>query len=64
MHHTGGRLMSSETKCDILDDLFHGAAFAAFVDESIEAKSLPCAERVKYRAYDYYEEALAIRNAS
>lgn len=48
---------------EILDDLFHGAAFAAFVEEAGLAKGLPCPIRTRQRAYRYYEEALAEKNA-
>lgn len=54
----------SATYNDVLDDLFHGSAFAAFIDEMAEAKAMPCSNRVKYRAYDYYEESLAERQDS
>lgn len=46
---------------DILDDLFHGCAFAAYVDQAIEEKGPPDSERTRRRAYRYYEEALADR---
>jgi hypothetical protein len=47
---------------DILDDPFHGAAFAAYVDEMLIAKGPPCPKRTQQRAYRYYEEALAEKN--
>lgn len=47
---------------DILDDIFHGAAFAAFVEEASLAKCEPCPERTKHRAYRYFEAALAEKN--
>jgi hypothetical protein len=46
----------------ILDDLFHGAAFAAFVEEAAATRTMPCPNATKYRAYRYYEEALAKKN--
>lgn len=46
----------------ILDDLFHGAAFAAFVTEAIESGKAPCPTATKYRAYAYYEAGLAEKN--
>lgn len=46
----------------LLDDLFHGAAIAAFVEEAILAKRSPCPIKTKRRAYRYYEEALAEKN--
>jgi hypothetical protein len=44
---------------EILDDLFHGAAFAAFVDEICMTGNLPESDLTKARAYRYYGEALA-----
>ena len=44
---------------DIMDDLFHGCAFAAFVEEAAEAGGSPCMEKTRQRAYRYFEEALA-----
>lgn len=49
---------------DILDDLFHGAAFAAFVEEALLAGRAPCPTATKYGAYGYYEQALATKNAA
>lgn len=47
---------------DILDDLFHGCAFAAFVELSIGRKGPPDMEATRERAFCYYEEELARRN--
>lgn len=47
---------------DILDDLFHGCAFAAYLEEARTCQSWPDPEAVKRRAYKLYEEALAERN--
>ena len=47
----------------ILDDLFHGVAFKAFVEEALLTGGPPCPERTRQRAYRYYEDALARRNA-
>lgn len=44
---------------DILDDLFHGCAFAAFVEEAAKAGGPPCSELTRRRAFRYFEEALA-----
>ncbi|MGE3777852.1 MAG: hypothetical protein AB7F89_11745 [Pirellulaceae bacterium] len=49
---------------DILDDLFHGAAFAAYLDEAALAKGPPCPQKTRQRAYRYYEEWLAEKNAA
>jgi hypothetical protein len=47
---------------DILDDPFHGAAFAAYVDEAAISSGSPCPERTRLRAYRYFEEALKEHN--
>ena len=52
------------TDDDILDDLFLGCAFAAFIDQSIEQRGPPDQEATRRRAYQLYEEALAERNAA
>ncbi len=47
-----------------LDDLFLGCAFAAYVEQArYERQSPPDSEATRERAYGYYEEALAARNA-
>lgn len=56
--------MTTNDDDSILDDLFHGVAFAAFVEESILAQAFPCPTKTRTRAYRYYEEALAAKNAS
>jgi hypothetical protein len=48
----------------IMDDLFHGCAFAAFVDEARLVRGWPDSEAVRRRAYAYYESALAERHNS
>jgi hypothetical protein len=47
---------------DILDELFHGCAFIAFVEVSHACRGWPESESVKRRAYRLYEEALAELN--
>jgi hypothetical protein len=47
---------------NIWDDPFHGAAFAAFVDEATMSQGPPCPERTRMRAYQYFEQALAEKN--
>jgi hypothetical protein len=47
---------------DILDDLFQGCSFAAFLDEAREQGSWPDPELTRRRAYGYYETALAERS--
>lgn len=48
---------------DILDDLFHGCAFSAFVEQAIVQGGPPDMEATRRRAFQLYEEALAARNA-
>lgn len=53
--------MSDAQTDDILDDLFHGCAFAAFVEQAALTGGSPCPEATRRLAYRYYEEALAAR---
>ena len=53
--------MNNARTDDILDDLFHGCAFAAFVEQAALTGGLPCPEATRRLAYRYYEEALAAR---
>lgn len=48
---------------DILDDLFHGCAWAAFLDQAVVQQGWPDSDATRRRAYAYYEEALACKNA-
>ena len=48
---------------EILDDLFHGCAFAAFVEQAIEQGGPPDMEATKRRAFQFYEEALALKSS-
>ncbi len=48
---------------DIFDDLFHGCALAAYLDEmAASGASPPDCEATRVRAFRYYEEALAEKN--
>jgi hypothetical protein len=47
---------------EILDDLFHACAFAAFVQQAIDQKGPPDIEATRRRAYRLYEDALAERD--
>jgi hypothetical protein len=50
---------------NILDELFHGCALAAWLDQAAEEGNWPPdSEATKYRAYRYYEEALAEMNTA
>jgi len=47
---------------DILDSLFHGCAWAAYLDQAAEEGGWPSREGTRRRAYRYYEDALAAKN--
>jgi hypothetical protein len=47
---------------ELLDDIFHGCAFAAFVEQAIAQGGPPDREATRVRAYRYYEDALAAKN--
>jgi hypothetical protein len=42
-------------------DVFHGSAWAAYIDQAIAEQGWPGEERTRARAYRYYEEELARR---
>lgn len=44
---------------DIMDDLFHGCAFVAYIEEATKAGGEPCSELTRRRAFQYFEAALA-----
>jgi hypothetical protein len=46
---------------DILDDLFHGCALAAYVELAIVAGGTPDSEETRRLAFEFYEAALAAR---
>jgi hypothetical protein len=46
----------------ILDDLFHGCALVAFVEQSRQEQGWPQPEATRQRAYDLYERLLASRH--
>jgi hypothetical protein len=47
----------------ILDDLFHGCALSAFVEQALRQGAWPDPEATRRAAYDLYERALAKKNA-
>ncbi len=49
---------------EIFDDLFHGCALAAYLDQAHEQQGWPDPEATRRRAYRYYENALAEKNAA
>lgn len=52
----------SECLDDILDDLFHGCAFAAFLELAATRGGWPCPDATRRLTYQFYEEALAEKN--
>lgn len=48
---------------ELLDDLFHGCAVAAYIEVARQQAGPPCAETTRQRAYELYEQALAARGA-
>jgi len=50
------------TDDDILDSVFHGCAFAAFIDQAREEGGPPDMEATRRRAFAYYEQELALKN--
>jgi hypothetical protein len=55
--------MSAEND-DTLDGLFHGCALAAFIDQAEQQLGWPDRELTRRRAFAYYEQALAAKNAA
>ena len=49
---------------DIFDSLFHNAAWAAFLDQAEDERGWPSCEGTRHRAFAYYEQALAAKNAA
>jgi hypothetical protein len=49
---------------DILDSLFHGAAWRAYAELVAEQGFPPDSEATRRRAYDYYEQALREKDAA
>jgi hypothetical protein len=50
------------TTADILDDLFPACALAAFLEQAAIEQGWPDSEATRRRAYQIYEEALAVKN--
>ena len=49
---------------DIFDSVFHGCAFAAYVEVAVACGGVPDEAATRRRAFQLYEEALAERHAS
>lgn len=47
---------------DILDDLFHGCALQAYLEQAARQQGWPDSEATRRRAFDLYERALAVRS--
>jgi hypothetical protein len=47
---------------DILDDIFHGCALRAYLEQAAIEQGWPESEATRRRAYRLYEEALAEKN--
>jgi hypothetical protein len=56
--------MTDNPTFDPLDDLFHGCAFAAYVELAVECGGVPDMNATRRLAYRYYEEALAEKHRS
>ncbi len=56
-------MTDDDTLDSFLGNLFLGCAFAAYVELAVEQQGVPDSDATKRRAYRYYEEALAEKNA-
>jgi len=61
---TGANSVRAAVLADVLDDLFHGCALAAFVEQAQQVGDWPDLERVRRQAFDLYERALSERNSA
>ncbi len=53
--------MTTPLNDDVLDDLFHGCALAAYVKLAMACGGFPDQEATRQLAYRYYEEELTKR---
>ena len=51
--------MTDDSTLDPLDDLFHGCAFTAYLELTVECGGVPELNATRRLAYRYYEESLA-----
>ena len=51
--------MSDEPEDRLLDDLFHGCAFAAYVELAVVCGGVPDSDATRRLAYRHYKEELA-----
>jgi hypothetical protein len=54
--------MPPDSFAEMLDDLFHGCAIAAFVEIACQSCSWPGSEATRQLAYRLYEAEIASRN--
>jgi hypothetical protein len=54
----------SDVDDELWDDLFHGCAFAAFVELALEHRTWPTPEAARRLAYQHYESALAAKHSA
>jgi hypothetical protein len=47
---------------DLLSDLFHFCALRAYLEQAASEQGLPDVEATRQRAFQLYEDALAIKN--
>ena len=52
----------TDTATDLTEDLFHGCAWVAFVEQARCERGWPDREATRKRAYRLYEDALAEKN--
>jgi hypothetical protein len=55
--------MADDNLDSFLDNVFLGCAFAAYAELAAEQQGVPDSEATRRRAYRYYEQALAEKNA-
>lgn len=66
-HPSGGetpRDVASDDLAAFLDNMFHGAALTAYVEQARSQQSWPCPEATRRRAYSLYEAELAAKPAN
>jgi len=54
--------MNPEELQSVLDDLFHGCALTAFLEQAAVQQTWPDREATRKRAFSLYEEQLAARH--
>ncbi len=54
--------MTDDSPYNVLDDLFHACALAAFLEVASQSGRIPDSEATRRLASRYYEDALAEKN--